>query len=284
MLDEAKDRSPVSAFSGNHSTHQLDSPDLAPQQQHAHPHDVVLLPPRPDIPVEHQHKQLRKSPSQPQLVSLIKTASVSLEKRGLAEARYRVKLVLDISGSMQREYRSGAVQALAERALALAARLDDDGEVEVYLFGIGAYRSGTLSLDNVSGFVDRLNVKLEGGTHYSPVMKLIREDAAREGHDLPCLVLFITDGGTSNPAVVVRQMTDAAQEPIFWKFMGIEEGRVNFDFLEKLDDLPGRVVDHADFFRVPAPIRIPDAELFELLLNELDGWQRDARAAGILRA
>jgi hypothetical protein len=40
-------------------------------------------------------------------------------------------------------------------------------------------------------------------------MKLIREDAAREGHDLPCLVLFITDGGTSNPAVVVRQMTDA---------------------------------------------------------------------------
>ncbi|GGO20352.1 VWA domain-containing protein [Deinococcus humi] len=234
---------------------------------------------------ERQRVLLEKAErQQPQLVSLIKTASVSLEKRGLAEARYRVKLVLDISGSMQREYRSGAVQALAERALALAARLDDDGEVEVYLFGIGAYRSGTLSLDNVSGFVDRLKVKLEGGTHYSPVMKLIREDAARGGHDLPCLVLFITDGGTSNPAVVVRQMTDAAQEPIFWKFMGIEEGRVNFDFLEKLDDLPGRVVDNADFFRVPAPIRIPDAELFELLLNELDGWQRDARAAGILRA
>ncbi len=245
------------------------------------------VPPAPAVNLrkERQRVLLEKAErEQPQLVSLIKTASVSLEKRGLAEARYRVKLVLDISGSMQREYRSGAVQALAERALALAARLDDDGEVEVYLFGIGAYRSGTLSLDNVSGFVDRLKVKLEGGTHYSPVMKLIREDAAREGHDLPCLVLFITDGGTSNPAVVVRQMTDAAQEPIFWKFMGIEEGRVNFDFLEKLDDLPGRVVDNADFFRVPAPIQIPDAELFELLLNELDGWQRDARAAGILRA
>jgi stress response protein SCP2 len=242
-------------------------------------------PPAVNLRKERQRVLLEKAErEQPQLVSLIKTASVSLEKRGLAEARYRVKLVLDISGSMQREYRSGAVQALAERALALAARLDDDGEVEVYLFGIGAYRSGTLSLDNVSGFVDRLKVKLEGGTHYSPVMKLIREDAAREGHELPCLVLFITDGGTSNPAVVVRQMTDAAQEPIFWKFMGIEEGRVNFDFLEKLDDLPGRVVDNADFFRVPAPIRIPDAELFELLLNELDGWQRDARAAGILRA
>lgn len=234
---------------------------------------------------ERQRVLLEKAErEQPQLVSLIKTASVSLEKRGLADARYRVKLVLDISGSMQNEYRSGAVQALAERALALAARLDDDGEVEVYLFGIQAHRSGTLSLDNVSGFVDRLQVRLEGGTHYSPVMKMVREDAAKEGHDLPCLVLFITDGGTSNPATVIRQMTDAAQEPIFWKFMGIEAGRVNFDFLEKLDDLPGRVVDNADFFRVPAPIKIADAELFELLLNELDGWQRDARAAGVLRA
>ena len=234
---------------------------------------------------ERQRVLLEKAErEQPQLVSLIKTATVSLEKRGLADARYRVKLVLDISGSMAREYRSGAVQALAERALALAARLDDDGEVEVYLFGVKAHRSGTLSLDNVSGFVDRLKVRLEGGTHYSPVMKLVREDAAKEGHDLPCLVLFITDGGTSNPATVVRQMTDAAHEPIFWKFMGIEEGRVNFDFLEKLDDLPGRVVDNADFFRVPAPIRIADAELFELLLNELDSWQRDARTAGILRS
>ncbi|QLG11685.1 VWA domain-containing protein [Deinococcus sp. D7000] len=233
---------------------------------------------------ERQRVLLEKAErEQPQLVSLIKTATVSLEKRGLAEARYRVKLVLDISGSMAREYRSGAVQALAERALALAARLDDDGEVEVYLFGIGAHRSGTLSLDNVTGFVDRLKVRLEGGTHYSPVMKLVREDAAKEGHDLPCLVLFITDGGTSNPATVIRQMTDAAHEPIFWKFMGIEEGRVNFDFLEKLDDLPGRVVDNADFFRVPAPIRIEDAELFELLLGELDSWQRDAKAAGVLR-
>ncbi len=232
---------------------------------------------------ERQRVLLEKAErEQPQLVSLIKAAGVSLEKRGLQDARYRVKLVLDISASMAREYRSGAVQALAERALALAARLDDDGEVEVYLFGIKAHRSGTLSLDNVAGFVDRLQVRLEGGTFYGPVMALVREDAAREGHELPCLVLFITDGGTSNPASVVRMMTEAAHEPIFWKFMGIEEGRVNFDFLEKLDDLPGRRVDNADFFRVRAPITIGDAELFELLLNELDGWQRDARAAGIL--
>ncbi|WP_019008375.1 VWA domain-containing protein [Deinococcus aquatilis] len=233
---------------------------------------------------ERQRVLLEKAErEQPQLVSLIKAASVSLEKRGLDDARYRVKLVLDISGSMYDEYRSGSVQALAERALALAARLDDDGEVEVYLFGVRAQRKGAMSLGNVGGFVQRMNIELEGGTHYSPVMTMVREDARKEGHDLPTLVLFITDGGSSNRPAVEKQMIEASSEPIFWKFMGIEAGRVDFDFLEKLDDLKGRRVDNADFFRVPAPIRIPDGELFELLVNELDSWQRDAKQQGILR-
>ncbi|MFC5846829.1 VWA domain-containing protein [Deinococcus petrolearius] len=233
---------------------------------------------------ERQRVLLEKAErTQPQLVNLIKTASVSLEKRGLGEARYRVNLVLDISASMYDEYRSGAVQSLAERALALAARLDDDGEVEVYLFGIKAHRRGALSLDNVGGFVDRLRVNLEGGTHYSPVMTLVREDARAAHTALPTLVLFITDGGSSNRDTVVRQMTEASREPVFWKFMGIDQGGVDFDFLTRLDDLRGRTVDNADFFSLPAPIRVPDAQLFELLVNELDTWQAAARRQGILR-
>ncbi|MGM9322581.1 VWA domain-containing protein [Deinococcus aquaticus] len=244
-------------------------------------------PPAPAAPVnlrkERQRVLLEKAQTtQPQLVNLIKTANVSLEKRGLGEALYRVNLVLDISGSMSREYRSGAVQDLAERALALAARLDDDGQVDVYLFGIKAHRAGSLSLDNARGFVGRLNVKLEAGTHYSPVMQLVREDAQAAGHRIPTLVLFITDGGSSNRDAVIRQMTDSSREPIFWKFMGIDQGGVNFDFLEKLDDLRGRTVDNADFFSVPAPITTPDSDLFELLVNELDTWQTAARAARLL--
>lgn len=220
--------------------------------------------------------------TQPQLVNLIKAASVSLEKRGLAEARFRVKLVLDISASMHREYQTGAVQALAERALALATRLDDDGDVELYLFGVKAHRKGAISLDNIGGFINRLQVRLEGGTHYSPVMTMVREDVKKEGFSLPTLVLFITDGGSSNRPAVIKQMIEASREPIFWKFMGIDQGGVDFDFLEKLDDLTGRTVDNADFFSVPAPIRIPDAQLFDLLVNELDSWQHDARSKGIL--
>ena len=230
---------------------------------------------------ERQAVLLKKAESTPGMVNLIKQAAVSLEKRGLAEARYRVKLVLDISASMTGEFRSGAVNELVRRALALATRLDDDGQVDVYLFGLQAQRRGKVSLDNVNDFVPGLKFGFEGGTNYVPVMKMVRDDSRAEQSADPVLVLFITDGATSNRPAAEREMLDASSEPIFWKFMGIEAGRVDFEFLEKLDDMPGRVVDNADFFKVRSPISLPDAELFELLVNELDSWDRDSRKAGL---
>ena len=230
---------------------------------------------------ERQAVLLKKAESTPGMVNLIKQAAVSLEKRGLAEARYRVKLVLDISASMTGEFRSGAVNELVRRALALATRLDDDGQVDVYLFGLQAQRRGKVSLDNVNDFVPGLKFGFEGGTNYVPVMKMVRDDSRAEQSADPVLVLFITDGATSNRPAAEREMLDASSEPIFWKFMGIEAGRVNFEFLEKLDDMPGRAVDNADFFKVRSPINLPDAELFELLVNELDSWDRDSRKAGL---
>ncbi|WP_424951638.1 vWA domain-containing protein [Deinococcus sp.] len=245
--------------------------------------DAPAAPPAPLVSLvkERQAVLLKKAEGTPGMVSLIKQASVSLDKRGLGEARYRVKLVLDVSASMTGEFRSGAVNDLVRRALALATRLDDDGQVDVYLFGIQARRIGTVSLDNVEGFVPGLKFGFEGGTHYAPILKLVREDSRKEASNDPVLVLFITDGATSNRAAAEREILEASSEPIFWKFMGIEAGRVDFEFLEKLDDLPGRVVDNADFFKVKSPVRLPDAELFELLVNELDSWDRDSRKAGL---
>ena len=43
-------------------------------------------------------------------------------------------------------YRQGKVQALVERLLALALRFDDDGEVDVFLFGAEGHEAGTLDL------------------------------------------------------------------------------------------------------------------------------------------
>ena len=69
--------------------------------------------------------------------------------------------------------------------------------------------------------------------------------------------------------------------------MGIRRGKRGFffsgdGFLEELDDMAGRTVDNADFFTVDAGVTLSDAKLFDLLVNELDSWQRAARRAGIL--
>lgn len=255
------------------------------------PPPAAAVPTAPTLSLakERQQRLLEKAEKkQPRMAKLIKQAGISLEKRGLAEARYRVCLVLDISASMDQEYLKGSVQKLAERALALAARLDDDGEVEVYLFGEKAHRKPPLSLDNVRHYIDELRIRLEGNTKYLLPMKMVREDADAAGHHYPTLVLFITDGATANEAAVKRFMIEVSAEPIFWKFMGIRRGKRgffsgdNFGFLEELDDMGGRTVDNADFFTVDASVTLPDAKLFDLLVNELDSWQRAAKRAGIL--
>lgn len=256
------------------------------------PPPAAAVPTAPTLSLakERQQRLLEKAEKkQPRMAKLIKQAVISLEKRGLAEARYRVCLVLDISASMDQEYLKGTVQKLAERALALAARLDDDGEVEVYLFGEKAHRKPPLSLDNVRHYIDELRIRLEGNTKYLLPMKMVHEDAAAAGHHYPTLVLFITDGATANEAAVKRFMIDVSAEPIFWKFMGIRRGKRgfffsgdNFGFLEELDDMGGRTVDNADFFTVDASVTLSDAKLFDLLVNELDSWQRAAKRAGIL--
>ncbi|MEU6127305.1 VWA domain-containing protein [Streptomyces sp. NPDC047123] len=72
--------------------------------------------------------------SAPALVSLYKSAGVSLRKHGLEGARAAVYLVVDHAGSMRPYDEDGSVQAPADRVLGLSAHLDDDGVVPTVFF------------------------------------------------------------------------------------------------------------------------------------------------------
>ncbi|WP_372887734.1 TerD family protein, partial [Psychrobacter sp.] len=56
----------------------------------------------------------------PKLVNLAKKATISLEKRQLQQLTAKVALVLDASGSMNRQYKKGRVQEVVNRILPLA--------------------------------------------------------------------------------------------------------------------------------------------------------------------
>ena len=229
----------------------------------------------------------------PALLSLTKKAAVSLEKRGLGEHTARVALCLDISGSMYALYRDGKVQQLAERVLALALRFDDDGEVDVFLFGAKAYQDDPMNLDNHSGYVDSMLKlhKLEPGTRYGRAMELLRQhyggDASPRStpapQPVPAYVMFVTDGATMDQDLTKEQLTSSSYEPIFWQFMAIgPDDSPQFHFLQKLDDLDGRYLDNADFFAVPDPAFISDDQLFDKLMTEYPTWLKQAREKGLL--
>ncbi len=261
----------------------------------------------------------RAAEQAPQLVDLVKRASVSLDKKGLGEHTARVALCLDISASMSGLYRQGKVQALLERLLALALRFDDDGAVDVFLFGAQGHEAGTLDLSNVTGYTDQVlsEFRLEGGTNYGLAMKLIRKryfgsDQPRTSvhrDPVPVYCMFVTDGQTSDERSAVEQVKSSSFEPLFWEFIAIgpsarevaprpvaEPTRrglfsrpagsaparsSTFRFLEELDDMPGRLVDNADFFAVADPTTIPDDELFDLMTSEYPRWLQEIAAKGM---
>jgi uncharacterized protein YegL len=218
-----------------------------------------------------------------------------------------VCLCLDISGSMQRLYSKGLVQAFAERILALGCRFDDDGEIDVFLFGARVHQPEPMGVDNNRRYIEALigRFGLEGDTRYGLAMQAIRQfyfqSAPRRGDrvvaDTPVYVMFVTDGAPSDRAVAEEQVRQSSHEPIFWQFMGIgksnKPGRKtgfwanlfqsNFTFLETLDVLPGRLIDNAGFFSVEGPDEYPDEELYDLLMSEYPQWVKRAKALSLFQ-
>lgn len=215
----------------------------------------------------------------PGLVSLTKTAAVSLEKSGLAGQRAAVYLVLDHSGSMMGFYRDGSVQRLAEQALGLSANLDDDGTVPLIYFGSHVNQAADARLDSYQGVINRTHQTVSwGSTNYAAAIDYVTD--LHHGSDMPALVIFQTDGEPDSRPAAIEALREASRLPLFFAFVGFGN---NIRFLEELDTLGGRTVDNASFFHARDPHRVSDSELYDGLTGEFAQWLAAARAAGILR-
>jgi hypothetical protein len=225
----------------------------------------------------------------PALVSLYKSAGVSLTKHGLDGERAAVYLVIDYSGSMKPYYKDGSVQALADRVLSLSAHLDDDGTVPVVFFSTDVDAVTDIALADHQGRIDRIVAGLGhmGKTAYHLAMDAVIDHYLDSGSTAPALVVFQTDGGPVNRLAAERYLCKAARLPLFWQFIGFgDPDSKQFDYLRKLDDLPvphKRVVDNAGFFHAgPDPRTVSDADLYDRLVGEFPKWLVDARAKGII--
>ncbi|MFB6548898.1 VWA domain-containing protein [Streptomyces sp. NPDC056405] len=229
--------------------------------------------------------------------------AVSLSKHGAAGVTARVILVLDASGSMSFLYSKGVVTDVVERMAAVAAQLDDDGEMQAWTFASTPARLPDLRLGELPEWL-RLHVRVgeislfrrgrKKGLHPEQVdmravgiqneeQKVIAEVRAfvRDNPaSAPTLVLFFSDGGVYRNAEIERELREAVEEPVFWQFVGL--GRSNYGVLERFDALPGRRVDNVGFFAVDDISTVPDPELYDRLLSEFPSWITAAGRAGIL--
>ncbi len=231
--------------------------------------------------------------------------AVSLEKHGAAPGvRARVILVLDASGSMTKLYAKGVVHGVVERMAAVAASLDDDGEMQAWTFASDPARLPDLQLGDLPqwlslhvrvgelslfgrrkgtrglapGQVDmsRVGIQNEEQKVIEDVRRYVREHPVND----PTLVLFFSDGGIYRDKEIELQLREGVKEPVFWQFVGL--GRSRFGVLQKFNTLPGRPVDNVGFFSVKDITKVTDDELYDQLLSEFPSWIKDARGLGIL--
>ncbi|MEH2073820.1 MAG: VWA domain-containing protein [Nostoc sp.] len=257
-------------------------------------HKEKKVEPKVNIPIVNSYIDITKKAE----ISLLKAkVDIVLKKKGISQDVVRVALVLDISGSMNHQYNSGAVQAFLERIVPVASRLDDNNTLDIWFFGSKCKRTKSVTEINVDGYINKecgeakrallvfkmpsLMLELGGGNNESSVIKdVIKKYTQEQPSKLPTLIVFLSDGGVTDEQEIKKSVIDAAKYPIFWQFVGLAGS--NYGILERLDTMGGRIVDNADFFHLDDLRKITDEQLYERLLNEFPSWIKQARAKGIL--
>lgn len=229
-----------------------------------------------------------KEKSQQQFIVLKRKVAETVQQLGLDRQKAQVAVALDISGSMADLFYKGIVQQVLERVLALSIKFDDNGAVDVFLFGAHDHAVGELREADFFGYVERViraKYPLEGMTRYAGVIRRITEHyfpGGRPNTPDPAYILFITDGDNNDPQEAEQAIIAASNKPIFWQFVGL--GNSDFAFLQKLDTMPGRHIDNANFFKIDNIGTMDDAELYRRLLAEFPSWLELAKRHGVLTA
>jgi hypothetical protein len=233
----------------------------------------------------------------------VEDIEIILEKHGIKTvAPTRVGLALDVSGSAQGLYHSGVMENTVARCLAVAAKFDDNGEMDMWAFSEGFEQLPSATAQDYGTYVRKKLLRSEknlywNGTLYSPVMRSIDEfyfpqrprAAAKTGSFLgklfgrqapqpqgdtntgllPAHVMFITDGedDRGDMAEVVELLEQTQALPVYWNMIGVGPAH-RFGFIESLADR----FDHVGFVNL-ADLSVSDDELYDQILgDEFVGW------------
>ena len=232
--------------------------------------------------IDLDHKIDKLGLSQSSLISLAQSARVSLQKARLENHVAAVAVCMDVSGSMSSMFRDGTVQSVVEQVLGLGINFDDNGCIDVFAFGSDASFIGELQPANFQSAARWIleSENCGGGTRYAPAIHQILEFYQKRYLNYPAYVLFVTDGDNSDKVQTERALVKASHHAIFFQFVGIGEG--TFPFLERLDTMPGRFIDNANFFQIKDPKAMTPDELYRYMMIEYPLWLEGIKQAKLI--
>ncbi|WP_406359352.1 VWA domain-containing protein [Streptomyces sp. NBC_00715] len=210
----------------------------------------------------------------PALLVPARQAGQVLTDRGIASRRAAVYLILDHDWHMEEMYESFAVQAFAERVLALSANLDDDGTVPVIFSSKDEPFLEEIRLDNYRGRIGQLHTQIDWG--WGNVAAAMRRAV---GH--------YQDSGAADPAFIVTQVGDepwdkaeirsllqnTASLGVFWLFVGF--GRGKLAFYKNLNASASATFTNVSFYDAGKnPGAVPGERFYASLVDAFAAWIR----------
>jgi hypothetical protein len=210
----------------------------------------------------------------PGLLSPARQDGKALVDRDIASRRAAVYLILDHDWHMEELYESFAVQAFAERVLALSANLDDDGTVPVVFSSGREPFLEEIRLDNYRGRIGQLHTQVDWG--WGNVADAMRRAV---GH--------YQESGASDPAFIVTQVGDepwdkaevrsllqnTASLGVFWLFVGF--GRGKLAFYKNLNASASATFTNVAFYDASKnPGSVPDERFYAGLVDAFAAWLR----------
>ncbi|MEU1465290.1 VWA domain-containing protein [Streptomyces sp. NPDC005727] len=210
----------------------------------------------------------------PGLLAPVRQAGQALADRGITGRRAAVYLILDHDWHMEELYDSFAVQAFAERILALSANLDDDGTVPVIFSSGREPFLEEIRLDNYRGRIGQLHTQVDWGWgNIADAMRRAVSHYQESGAADPAFIVTQVGDEPWDKAEVRSMLQNTASLGVFWLFVGF--GRGKLAFYKNLNASASATFTNVAFYDASKnPGSVPGERFYTGLVNAFATWMR----------
>ncbi len=210
----------------------------------------------------------------PGLLAPARQAGHVLADRGMTGRRAAVYLILDHDWHMEELYESFAVQAFAERVLALSANLDDDGTVPVIFSSGREPFLEEIRLNNYRGRIEQLHTQVDWSWgNVADAMRRAVSHYQESGATDPAFVVTQVGDEPWDKAEVRSMLQNTASLGIFWLFVGF--GRGKLAFYKNLNASASATFTNVAFYDAGKnPGSVPGERFYTGLVDAFATWMR----------